>query len=214
MGARGTKIVAGDPDELREAPVACLQDDLERLVALVQDLQRRDAVGLVEVQFVHLESFQAPVQATQGPVPFGLGGLACQEEALADGLQVRAQGPLRRSVSGGDVQVIDAGVQGLVEKTLGLLRRVHGERRATQDGDAGIVVGSAEASGLHVVDRSNATTRGLPIGWTRDWIWTLRTNDRPGQLHRSSDSHGSVRFSRVAWPAVVASVGQESLDES
>jgi hypothetical protein len=39
--------------------------------------------------------------------------------------------------------VVDAGVEGLVQEGLSLFRGVHGERRTTQDGNAGIVVGSA-----------------------------------------------------------------------
>ena len=122
VGGRGAQVVAGHPDEPREAPVACLQDDLECLVALVQYLERCDPVHLVEVQFVHLESLQAPIQAAQGPVPFGLGGLACQEQALADGPHVGAHGPLRGPVAGSYVQVVDAGFQGLVEEGPGLIR--------------------------------------------------------------------------------------------
>ena len=143
MGDGGAQVVAGDAYESGQAPVACLEDDLECFVTLVQDLQRGDSVGLVEVQFVHLESFEAPVKAPQGPVTFGFGCLACQEEALAYCFHVWPHGPLRCSVSGGDVEVVDAGVESLVQECLSLFRGVHGERRTTQDGDAGIMVGSA-----------------------------------------------------------------------
>ena len=84
MGARGPEVVSGHAGVPRQAPLACPQDDLERLVPLVEDLQRRHAVGLVEVQVVHLEAFQGSIQAAQGPFRLGLSRLACQEQAVAD----------------------------------------------------------------------------------------------------------------------------------
>ena len=60
-----------------------------------------------------------------------------------------SDGPLGEAVAGGDIEVVDAGVDSLVKKSGGIVRSVHGECGATEDGQTAVVVGPAEASRLH-----------------------------------------------------------------
>ena len=67
-----------------------------------------------------------------------------------------AHGPLRHPVAGSNVQVVYAGLQGLAEQPLGLVRCVRDEGRSAQDCNARIVAGSAEASSLHDRQRTKS----------------------------------------------------------
>ncbi len=60
-----------------------------------------------------------------------------------------SDGPLGEPVAGGDVKVVDPGVDSLVKELGGIVRSVHCECGATEDGQTAVVAGSAEAPRLH-----------------------------------------------------------------
>jgi hypothetical protein len=91
-------------------------------------------VGLVEVEVVDLEAGERLVEALLCPVAFGFAGLAGDEEPVAERREVWPDRTLGEPVAGGDVEVVDAGGEGLGQERLDVLGGVGGEGGAAQDG--------------------------------------------------------------------------------
>ena len=106
-------------------------------------------MSLIQVQVVNLEPFEGTSEAGAGPVAFGFSGLAGHEQPVPEFRQVGSDGPLGEAVAGGDVKVVDPGVDSLVKEFGGIVRSVHCECGATEDGQTAVVAGSAEATRLH-----------------------------------------------------------------
>ena len=81
-----------------------------------------------------------------------------------------SDGPLGEAVAGGDIEVVDAGVDSLVKKSGGIVRSVHGECGATENRETAVVAGSTEAPRLH--DRTVAmvvSPESIVAGTVKPW---------------------------------------------
>jgi len=76
-------------------------------------------VELDQVQMVGLESLQAPVDLGPGLVPVPQPGLGDQKDPVPDRGHPGAQPQLGVAVAGRDVEVVDPGVQGQLDRGIG-----------------------------------------------------------------------------------------------
>ena len=106
-------------------------------------------MSLIQVKVVDLEPFEGALEAGAGPVAFSFSGLTGHEQPVPEFRQVGSDGPLGQAVAGGDIEVVDPGVDSLVKEFGGIARSIHGECGATEDGQTAVVAGSAEAPRLH-----------------------------------------------------------------
>ena len=132
--------------------VAGLAEGFER-AALGRDrvefLAGFEAVDLVEVDGVDPQAVQGPLQFVAGAVVLALAGLAAEEYPLAVLAELRAEFEFRVAVGRRDVEVVDAGVEDVLDHLVGALLFEPVQRDSAECHHRALVAGVAERSGLH-----------------------------------------------------------------
>jgi len=106
-------------------------------------------MGLIQVEHIGVEQSACGVELGADSLGIGPQRLGGHEELVAAGGEMRPDRRLGVAVLGRDVEVIDPSGQGGVKPDACLLGAGREAGRATQDGHAALVVGTAEASALH-----------------------------------------------------------------
>ena len=185
MGGGSAEVVTGHADEAGQALVARREDGLGRATPLVEHLQARDAVELVEVEVVDAEQLERRLELGPGAVSRAAMRLAGHEQPIAHRWDERTEVALRRAVGGRDVEVVDAARHRIGEALLGLGGRAGPEGRTSQDGDGALVAGPAETSTLHgpiVPDGGHGALRP-PQSWPDDRPRWPRSAPAPRRRH-------------------------------
>jgi hypothetical protein len=152
VGRRRPVPMPGDPDRARQPLLPGPDRRLQRPARpghAVQLGRVADRVELDEVDPVGPEPLQAPVDLRPGALavaPFGLGG---EEDALANPRHPGPEPQLRVAVAGRHVEVVDAGVQGELDRAVGGRLVDRGERGPAVDEDGAHVAETAQPSLLH-----------------------------------------------------------------
>ncbi len=119
---RGLVAVPGDADVADEALVLGAGGGLEG-AALARDLAQlvevADGVQLEQVDVVGLQPLQRAVDRRPGALAVAVARLRRQEDVVADPRDPRAQPQLGVAVARGDVEVVDPGVQRLLDRGVG-----------------------------------------------------------------------------------------------
>ncbi len=147
---RHFEVVPGDAGEAGMARVAQRHDPLQRGRAAVQLGQRRDGMGLVEVEHLGVEQPAGGVELVAHAVGVGPQRLAGDEDLVAVRRQVRPDHRLGRPVLRRDVEVVHPAGQGLAQPRSRLLFGGRPAGGAAQNGHAALVPGPAQASTFHV----------------------------------------------------------------
>ena len=106
MGPRYFEVVPSDPGEAGVARVAQRHDPLQRGGAAIQLGQRRDGVGLIEVEHLRVEQPTRRVELVGHTIGIGAERLAGDEYLVAMSRQMRTDDGFRRPVLRRDVEVI------------------------------------------------------------------------------------------------------------
>jgi hypothetical protein len=108
-------------------------------------------VQLDEVDRVGLESFQRAVDLAPGGVAVALVGLGREEDARPDPRHPRPESHLGIAVPRGHVEMVDAGVERLLDGAVGRVLVDLGQRRRPIDQYRALVAEPTEPASLHQV---------------------------------------------------------------
>ncbi len=148
----GVPPVAGDADRTDEALVDRPGRGLEGTVGTRRQVQLAGVahgVQLQQVDPVGLQPLQRGVDLPPRRLAVALTGLRGQEDPVADPRDPRAEPQLGVAVARGDVEVVDAGVQRLLDRPVGDVLGHVTERRRAVDEHRALVAETSEPAGFH-----------------------------------------------------------------
>ena len=153
-------------------------------VHLAQLVEVADRVQLQQVDVVGLQPLQRPVDRRPGTLAVAVAGLRGQEDLVTDPGHPGAQPQLGVAVARGHVEVVDPGVQGLLDRGVGGRLVDLGQRRRAVDQHRALVPEPPQPAVLHV--RPLSCRRALPC-------LLLARSATYGGPSRSAAPHGARR---------------------
>ena len=150
---RGSFVaVAGEPHGADQPLLLGPYRSLERTVVgehQVELVDVADGVQLEQVDVVGLQPLERPVDRRPGGVVAAVAGLGREEDPVADGGHDRAEPQLGLAIAGRDVEVVDAGVEGQLDRLVGGVLGDLTEGRGPVDDDRTLVAETAQSAIAH-----------------------------------------------------------------
>src|SRR3954447_21507081 len=198
MHGRHRQPVARDADEAHDPFLARLERRLERSAGAQRHLPVDgvdQVVQLDQVDVVDAEAVQRAADLLARALVVAPAGLGRDErEVLRMAAQPGGDAQLRVAVVGGDVQVVDAVLDQLAQRAVGVALGDGGERRAAEDHAAGLVPGGAERRALdHALERTRSSA---PMAARRRSVSSVATSTAPGYRGRPNAIVVRARRSR------------------
>jgi hypothetical protein len=157
-----------------------------------------DRVQLQQVDMVGLQPLQGSLDLAPGRLAVTLAGLGGQEDPVPDVRHPRTEPQLRVAVPGRDVDVVDAAVEGFLDRAVGHVLGDVTERRGAVDEHRAPVLESSEPARLH-----DATL--CPIGAVGNRLPALPPGNCAGGVGQPAASRSS-QSSRASTPRSAWSV--------